>query len=479
MGARIRSGVPGQRRVIRIDAAAAADYRGVLCEPASALVEIEDHEVVPEIQRGGEVAPSAARERNLVPAGRGRVRLLALGAPGDADRHEAAPRAERLDRQASLLIPGLVNAHTHLDLTAIGAVEFDPVGGFGAWADRVRRERPTEPDAIAAAVRLGAALSLAGGVVAVGDIAGAAGGRANPSAAAAIARTPLTGVSFIEFFAIGSGEGRSLAALREVLGGLEPTERLRFGLQPHAPYSVSLPAYIEAVTLASARGLSLATHLAETPGEREFVASGTGPQRALLERVGVWEHRLARAFSAGAHPIDHLRPALVAARDAGRPFVCAHVNDLPTPAHAVLLAEAGASVAYSPRASEYFAAQEHFGPHPYRDLLHAGVNVCLGTDSVLNLPPAACDPVAGGITVWHEACRLFRRDATDPATLLAMATRNGAISLQIDPSLFELRPGSDLAGIVAVPASRDGPGRSALERALRAGGPPELIVIGA
>jgi cytosine/adenosine deaminase-related metal-dependent hydrolase len=381
----------------------------------------------------------------------GGTRVLAVGQTKEVTLHEAARAARVVSWPHCVLIPGLVNAHAHLDLTHVGPVPPDPAGGFAAFAKVVIGRRAQDDEEIAASVRRGIELSIAGGTVAVGDIAGSP--RSGPTLVPfeTLADSPLRGVSYLEFFGIGRsdplpperGASRPTWASLVERGAGRPGPRIKFGLQPHAPYTVSPRLY----EWAAARGLPLSTHLAETPEEREFVGRGTGPFRAMLERIGVWDDSILSEIGRGQHPVHHLRQFLHARPP---PPLVAHVNDCPEDALEVLAAS-GASVAYCPRSSEYFQAERAFGPHRYRDMLAVGVNVCLGTDSIINLP--AADAARGGISVLDEMRRLHARDATDPRTLLRMATLNGAAALGLAHSLFTFSAGATPLGILAVDVS--------------------------
>lgn len=411
------------------------------------------------------------------PTGLRSIVILAVGRPAEVSAHEAAPRAAAVDLGARVLLPGLVNAHTHLDLTHIGPQPHAPAEGFVAWVERIRAGRAHDAAGIAAAVRRGVELSLRAGVVLVGDIAGAPAGRPSLAPFHALAHSPLRAVSFLEFFAIGLRESAALDRLERTLADL-PAERtgpVRPGLQPHAPNTVARGAYHRAVQLAAALDLALCTHLAETPEEREFVARATGPQREMLERFALWSDALLDDFGLGRSPIEHLAPVLDEA-----PFLLAHVNDLgPAPDAALrTLASSGASVAYCPRASAYFDAPAHFGPHRYRDMLDAGVNVCLGTDSIVNLPRGVDSPDGPGLSVLDEARLLFRRDAADPEALLAMATVNGARALGFDESGFRLADGARPFGIVAVEVLESEDGGDPWELALSSAAPAKPLALG-
>jgi len=319
----------------------------------------------------------------------------------------------------------------------------------------VRTSRPDTPETIQAAVELGVQKSLEGGVVAVGDIIGSPGSGPTTAGLAALSRSPLEGVGFLEHFGIGAHTAPALAQLNRLaeelpeMGfpgmGSRGRTGIRAGLQPHAPNTVSIRVYRHAARLAGRLGLPLATHLAETPEERRFVAEGDGPQRAFLEQLGIWDDAELEHIGQGRHPIEHLEPVLETTG-----MLLAHVNDIPeTDAGRLIekLARWGASVVYCPRASVYFGAAGRLGPHRYREMLDAGVNVCLGTDSIINLD------TPGRISPLDDARLLHRRDGADARTLLAMLTTGGARALGLDPAKYTFRVGGALDGLVAVPIS--------------------------
>lgn len=393
--------------------------------------------------------------------------MLAVGRPDEVGHHPAAARAHIAKFPHALLIPGLVNAHAHLDLTDVGPRPFEQEGGFMGWIEMVRRNRPADEASIARSVGHGAELSLAGGTVAIGDIAGAPGGRPGLAPFQALARSDLVGTSFLEFFAIGRGEEPGLARARAVIESAPAVSGgVRLGLQPHAPNTVSGRGY----EWAAGCGLPLATHLAETDAEREFIAHARGPQRQFLERIGLWDQEMLGWLGHGLRPVQHLAPVLEQAR-----FILAHVNDA-ADEDIALLARTGQSVAYCPRASEYFQATRGLGAHRYRDMLQAGIPLALGTDSIINLP------VAGGesprISILDEMRLLWRRDRTDPGTLLAMATQNGAAALGLEPAHSRFVPGEALLGIVAVDLRGTRADDPPLERALGSDGAPTLLLAG-
>lgn len=404
---------------------------------------------------------SAVDLRQLGPGPlKGAFSVIASGTTTEIEAHPSTPHAHRLSLPGFALVPGLVNAHTHLDLTAVGPRPFDPETPFADWLKDVMAGRKTSPEDIAAAVRMGASLSLAGGVVAVGDIAGCPPTGLCDAAPLAFAASGLRGSSFAEFFAIGKREAESIAtfiAFIESLSQRWPTDaRATLGISPHAPYSVGPAAYRSVRSLSARLGLQVCTHLAESIEERRFIANATGPQRDMLQGWGMWHDDLASVVGQGLHPIDHTLEAYASDADteqaAQPPLLAVHVNDLgEQPDRDRLigrLRDAAAVVVYCPRASEYFGASIALGPHGYRELIAAGVRVALGTDSIINLPP---EQAAMGITPWHDARRLVERDGLPAAKALEAITTSGAYALGLDPSQFTLARGTTPAGLGIVP----------------------------
>jgi cytosine/adenosine deaminase-related metal-dependent hydrolase len=307
-----------------------------------------------------------------------------------------------------LLTPSLVNAHAHLDLSGEGiAPEPD---SFISWVEEVVFPIRAKGEVISA-VNHGATLSKVGGSVIVGDIAGTV------QAAQCTKKLLPNSVPFVELF--GAGDYQQV-----VIDRLNTIEHA-FGLQPHALYSCGAEVYKASFE----SGRQIATHLSETIEELEYAEQGTGPLLELVKKLGVWDDTVEIWND---HPVEAI---LKIAK--GAHFVSAHLNYIQDK-HIELLANSNMSVAYCPRASAYFGHVNH----RWKEMVDAGVNVALGTDSLL------CLDTPDRISVLDEMRFLYNRENADPTLLFRMATINGAVALGLDPSLVCLQKG-ETAGLLS------------------------------
>ncbi len=381
-----------------------------------------------------------------------RGQVVAAGDP-DSLPAEVLIHARRIDLPDRLLLPAMVNAHAHLDLTAIGPRPYDADGGFVGWVNMLRSCWPTDPahaaEWFAQAAAQGACDALASGVQAVGDISRYhAVGQARKAAG-------LAGVTYIE--GLGLGPPFDAEGLREAREGCD-------GLQPHAPYSAG-PAMFAA---ASESGRPVSTHLAETLDEHAFVARLAGPKLAFVKSIGRWSDGFAAHYGQGLSPVQWMRPHLERAAEQGG-WLAAHCNYVDD-ADIELLADTRTSVAYCPVASDYFGhPHDGYPPHRYLDMLQAGVIVALGTDSVVCQPEREPQPLG----IVPQMRHLFWRDGTDPALLLRMATVNGAQALRLPAAFATLQPAAP-ARFVTLPINPDG-NTDALRKALDTDAPAETL----
>jgi 5-methylthioadenosine/S-adenosylhomocysteine deaminase len=315
----------------------------------------------------------------------------------------------------AILIPGLVNAHTHLELTGfdLGA---PPEADFRSWIARVRAVKETRSaDEFVAWAKIGIAECWSGGVTTVGDT-GDSG-----SVIQALAELGGSGVAYQEVF------GPHPSQVRESLAGLQARVeelgrwtggRVRIGVSPHAPYTVSGPLYAAVATWARAEALPLAVHLAESPAESELLLRGAGPF------ADAWHERgIPLPPGPRCSPVEWVERHGVL----GERTLCIHVVQAQE-ADLVRLARSAAAVAHCPLSN---AAHRH-GEAPLGGFLACGIRVGLGTDSVLSV---------GTPDLLAETRAARRLADLDADAALALATLGGARALGLEGEIGSLEPG--------------------------------------
>ena len=311
-----------------------------------------------------------------------------------------------------MLLPGLVNAHSHLDLA--GAPPIPPRGDFTDWLLAVGGVRDDARDIEAMARAESEALASVG-VTLVGDIdwSGGLATRGRVSAG-------LDGVAYHEIVGVHRERARQrLAAALELVDRSGPGGA---GLSPHAPFTVHHEVVREIVLAAERRGLRIAMHLAETPEETRFLLHGDGPVQRFLQVIG---KGLPFESPPGLRPVAWADEAGLLAAGC----LVVHGNDLDDEDVARLAARRS-SVVYC------HGTHSHFGRPRHRigELLAAGVNVALGTDSGLS---------NRGVDLWSELQRLAAdRPDLDPLRLLECATAGGRRALGCEPDAACWQPGT-------------------------------------
>lgn len=321
------------------------------------------------------------------------VRDGRVAAVGERDGRED----ERLD--GCLILPGLVNAHTHLEYA--GMAGFGDGLDFEPWiADHIRRKNALSRDDLLEQARAGAAACVAAGTTAIADCCYAGTvGRAALDAG-------LRAIVYVEAFSAWPDlRGRTV----ERLEALDVGERVGAGVSPHAPATVTHEDYAMLVGLARERDLPVATHLLESAREREHLdafAGVLGPDTVVVHGVRATAEDIA------------------------------------------LMAAADIPLVHCPRSNALLGC----GIAPLRELLDAGVRVGLGTDS----PSSALDFDMWAemrAAIMHARARSARADALTPREALGLATADGARALGLPDGVGTLAPGApadlvvlDLAG---------------------------------
>ena len=318
----------------------------------------------------------------------------------------AAGRADD-HRDGAVILPGLVNAHSHLEYAVYAG--FGDGEPFGGWlATHILRKRALDHEAMLGIARRGAADSLAAGITTTADYS------YSGVAATAAAELGLRAVVYLEVFAADPAVAER--QFEDTRGRVAETELVRLGVSPHAPYTCSVEVYQWALSL----GIPVGTHLAESANEQLWLEHGTGPMAVdaavLVPPTGK------RAVATLA---DVLCPELL----------CAHCVEV-TPSEIRLLAEHDVPVAHCPRSNAMLGC----GIAPLAELRAAGLRVGLGTDSPASTP--SIDPWEELRTAVYAArARELRPDALGAADALRLATIDAARSLALDEEIGSLRPG--------------------------------------
>ena len=333
------------------------------------------------------------------------------------------------------LMPGLVNAHTHLELSyAAGAVP--PASCFTDWIRQVMALRRTQPDPsaapILAAARVAMAALDAAGTAAVGDIS-------NTLVTVPLLNDgPLTAAVFFEVLRFRAGEADAvLEDAAQRLRVVAPSPHVRVWPAPHAPYSVSatlfraLRAWLDAEPLART-----SVHLAESPQETELLTRGSGPFRDLLQDVGAWDDGWTPP---GCGPVEYLdRLRFLAPRTLVVHGVQMDLPDLDR------LVRTGATLVTCPRSNRHVGV----GDPPIDRFYASELPVAIGTDSLASAPD---------LNVFGELAAMRALAPAVPAgRLLASATLVGAHALGCERWLGSIEAGKDAALIaVEVPPGVD------------------------
>jgi 5-methylthioadenosine/S-adenosylhomocysteine deaminase len=348
----------------------------------------------------------------------GAVLVDAAGRIAAVGPHARVPAPHGVDALAfpeAVLVPGLVNCHTHLELTHLAGRNREP--DFAAWIRRIRELKDAMlPDAFSAAAVAGIKDCWARGVTCVAET--------GSTGAVMRALHDLGGRGIVYQEVFGPDPAKLDASMAELEGAVLQlrrlaTSQLSLGVSPHAPYTVSAPLYEAVAAFARRERLPIAVHLAESKEESQLVRDGAGPFADALRARGITVE--ARRCS----PVAYVMQRGVVQR--GTLAVhCVQVDAKDI----AQLRDLGAAVAHCPRSN---AAHRH-GAAPAAAFRAAGVPVGAGTDSVVSVPD---------LDLWAEA----RAAGVAGEEALRMLTIEGARALGWEAEIGSLEPGkaADLA----------------------------------
>ena len=409
---------------------------------------------VPRLFSASWVSPIHAapiREGAIVLGGPRGTTVLACGSR-KALREEWSALPET--RVEGCLMPALVNAHTHLELSAIGRDGPVPGGdGVVAWTRALMSKRAAIPASQATEETLLAAASAAAdsarafGTAAIGDVGNGVIGWLVMAAQA------WRGLFFHEL--VGSRETATGDALADAARerNRRKTESSGAALvtavaAPHAPYSVG-PDLMRRIFAAShATGAPTSIHLAEDPAEMDLLLNGSGPWIAILKAMGVPDGDRSPGMGPTAY-LEHLGAFADRSANATIPspllvhMVHADRDDL------VRARAHNATIVLCPRSNLHIGGRLPDVP----GMCAAGVNLAIGTDSLASVPD---------LSLWQEIALLAKSFPEIPArTWLTAATQGGARALALADATFAPGANPGVIGVRAMTAASDD-----IERAL-------------
>lgn len=337
---------------------------------------------------------------------------------------------EILDLGECALLPGLINAHCHLDYTALGGT-IPRQKSFTDWIEAINeRKASLRPADYLRSIAAGFWEAAAFGTATISNI------ETFPELLAGMARPPLRTWWFAEMIDVRAP--RSAAGKYEEirgafdrggdwLGGI--------GLAPHAPYTSSANLYAEVAKTTQTHNVPVSTHLAESREEMQMFREGAGPLYAFMERLG-----RDMGDCGAVTPVGHLLNLNVI----DERWIIAHLNELTDGDFAQLAKARKFHVVHCPRSHSYF---DHT-PFRLKELRDLGFNVCVGTDSLASNED---------LSLFAELRQLSDVEpALSPRELFEMVTTNAAAALGQIGSLGRIEEGFT-ADLIALPCLAQGP----------------------
>lgn len=352
---------------------------------------------------------TVSMDHGVIPKGAVAVsngKIVAVGTQSDLREHWIAK--ETVERPRSLLIPGLINSHTHAAMSLMRGIADDlPLETWLAEHIWPAEARHVSVDMVRDGTRLALAEMIRGGITCFNDMYFC------PDTVAEVASETRMrasiGLIVIEFETMWAKDpDEYLEKAMTVYDAFAANPMITMQFAPHSPYAVSAETLQRIHTQADQLDIGVHTHLHETATEVATHLAERGERPfAQLDRMGMINGNL----------------------------LAVHMTQL-TDAEIARAAETGISIAHCPESNMKLAS----GMAPVARLLEAGVNVCLGTDGAasnndLNMLGEMRSAAMLGKVVAKDA------SALDAATVLEMATLNGAKALNIDDRVGSLEVG--------------------------------------
>jgi cytosine/adenosine deaminase-related metal-dependent hydrolase len=350
---------------------------------------------------------------------------------GQFEEVRASHGGEVLDLGEQILLPGLINAHCHLDYTLLRG-KIPPQGSFTDWIRAINASKAalSEEDYIGS-IDAGLAESQKFGTTALLNL------EAFPELLPRISRPSLRVWWCAEMIDI-----RQPMPVRKVSENLRewseshPEWIGRFGLAPHAPFTASAQLFSAASEISRKYHVPITTHVAESQEEMQMFRDASGPLYDFLGRIG-----RPMTDCGGRTPLSSLLESQVLDEH----WILAHLNELTEGDFDLLARAARFQIAHCPRSHTFFGHT----PFELRRLRTMGFNICLGTDSLAS---------NSSLSLFDEMRELLRKEPwVSPEEVLTMATVNGARAMGQADALGKISPGfrADLTAIPSAEIGRD------------------------
>lgn len=345
--------------------------------------------------------------------------IIAVGPSALLLRRYSGHAVRRLNN--AVLMPGLINAHTHLELPPL--LKTIQARAFPDWVmNLIKAKRSLRYQDYHAAAISNVRAVIESGTTCVGEIC------THGASPAILKRSQLRAQIFHEIIDMSQSGSGLLKRLNSVL--LRETACIKMGISPHAPHTVSSAVLLSINKVARRKNLPLCMHVAESRDEVKLLQGRKSGFEKLYKAAG-WD----RAWSpSAASPFEYLNNLGLL----GPGFLVVHAVHA-TDSDIKLIGNAGAPVAHCPRSNR----ETDVGRMPLHKFLNAGIAVGLGTDSLASSP---------SLNLWDEMRYAFRTNRTagiDARTILELATRGGAKALGMADRIGSLVPGKK-ADIIAV-----------------------------
>lgn len=321
-----------------------------------------------------------------------------------------------IDFGNSIILPGFVNAHTHLELTNMPDLNIQDKKLTSWIMELVKTRLKWKEEDFVASVENGVRQCVETGTTTVADITN--GGYSFE----VLKNSRIRKIVYTEIINFDPAKATDLISdAEDKLDKVNQDSLMCKGVSPHAPYTVSYDLYKACSRLAKLKNIPLCTHIAETEDEVEFLSKGKG---VLIDFLKDFRMLPDNWKAPGLTPVKYLKGCGILEN---RPLLvhCNYLSD----DEIQIIRQTGSNVVFCPRSHRFFNHKNH----PFKQLIDNGVPVALGTDSLAS---------NYSLSMLDEIKFVYKNyDDIDPELILTMATINGAVALGLKDKTGKLSDG--------------------------------------